>query len=201
MLLPAESCVSERSRQNCGRVGYAPFIALARCRICSRKDEIILLSSEPFLSVVIPLTFTVYHLPLLFTTVSSIFRTRICTTLQRLSLSAHETIPAIQARFVHVASDCPSLLLPFRSFSMFILRCHDPERFTHIGHSRDPPDDIRQRGVAMFPVSTSVISIVTRTSTSWCEGSGVWRNSAERLVKHCRCPTIDVIPERPREYR
>lgn len=41
--------------------------------------------------------------------------------------------------------------------------CPGPERITHISHWHDPPDDIRQRGVAMFPVSTSVISIVTRT--------------------------------------
>lgn len=80
----------------------------------------------------------------------------------RLRSSARETILAIlDAR----PSPSPPVPLCF----LFFLCCPGPETFTHIGHSRDPPDDIRQRGVAMFPVSTSVISIVTRTS--WSEGS------------------------------
>lgn len=91
----------------------------------------------------------------------------------------------------------PCLPLPFRlRFFFFFPRRPGPERFTHIGHSRDPPDDIRQRGVAMFPVSTSVISIVTRTSTSCSEGSGARRNSADQPVKHRRRPANDVIRER-----
>jgi len=99
-------------------------------------------------------------------------------------------VPGCDTKRIHLFIHIYPHFLPFEEFYLTLFPTLYPsltvvhqswKRFTHIGHSADPADDIRQQGAAMFPVSTSVISIVTPTA-----GTKHQREGREVAGEECR---------------